>query len=78
VLHNTTNPESTLKKKNHSIAFHMVRESVAMDEMRTGYIGTDANVADLMTKVLPRGDRQNALLSKVMWDINSKSKSAES
>lgn len=78
VLHNTTNPESTLKKKNNSIAFHMVRESVAMDEMRTGYIGTDGNVADLMTKVLPRGDRRNALLSKVMWDINSKSKSAES
>jgi hypothetical protein len=37
VLHNTSNPESTLKKN------HLVRESVAMDEMRVGYINTDEN-----------------------------------
>jgi hypothetical protein len=32
VLHTTSNPESTLKKKSNSIAYHLVRESVAMDE----------------------------------------------
>jgi hypothetical protein len=37
ILHNTTNPESTLKTKSNSIAYHLVRESVAKDEMKTGY-----------------------------------------
>jgi hypothetical protein len=60
VLHsNTSNPESTLKKKLNSIAYHLCRESVAMDEMRVGYIKTDDNFADLMTKVQPKeGERQ--------------------
>ena len=74
VLHNTSNPESTLKKKSNSIAYHLVRESIAMDEMRTGYINTAENYADLMTKNLPRGERRENLLRGVMWDIYSKSK----
>jgi hypothetical protein len=35
VLANTTIPESTLKKKNQSIAYHFVREGVARGEWRT-------------------------------------------
>jgi hypothetical protein len=73
VLHNTSNPESTLKKSN-SIAYHLVRESIAMDEMRAGYINTDENYGDLMTKILPRGERRESLLRGVMWDIYSKAK----
>jgi hypothetical protein len=69
VLHNTTNPESTLKKKSNSIAYHLCRESVAMDEMRVGYVKTDDNFADLMTKVQPKGERRERLLSQLMWDI---------
>jgi hypothetical protein len=72
VLHNTSNPESTLKKKSNSIAYHLVRESIAMDEMRTGYVNTDENYADLMTKNLPRGERRENLLRGVMWDTYSK------
>ena len=45
---NTTNPESTLKKK--SIAYHFIREGCARDEWRTAYICTHDNVAYLMTK----------------------------
>jgi hypothetical protein len=71
VLHNTTNPESTLKKKSNSIAYHLVRESVAMDEMRTGYVETSNNFADLMTKALPKGERRERLLRGLMWDIYS-------
>jgi hypothetical protein len=74
VLHNTSNPESTLKKKSNSIAYHLVRESIAMDEMRTGYINSAENYADLMTKNLPRGERRENLLRGVMWDIYTKSK----
>ena len=50
VLHNTRKPESTLKKKSNSIAYHLVRESEAMGETLTGYVRTDDNYADLMTK----------------------------
>jgi hypothetical protein len=74
VLHNTSNPESTLKKKSNSIAYHLVRESIAMDEMRAGYINTDGNYGDLMTKILPRGERRESLLRGVMWDIYSRAK----
>jgi hypothetical protein len=42
-LRNTSNPESTLEKKSNSIACHLVRESIAMDEMRTGYVNTNEN-----------------------------------
>ena len=38
VLANTTIPDSTLKKKSQSIAYHFVREGVARDEWRTAYI----------------------------------------
>jgi hypothetical protein len=73
-LHNTSNPESTLKKLN-PIASHLVRDSIAMDEMRTGYVNTNENYSDLMTKSLQRGERRENLLQGVMWNIYSKSKS---
>ena len=72
VLHNTSNPESTLKKKSNSIAYHLVRESVAMDESRMGYVSTLENLADLMTKPLPKGERREGLVSRLMWDIYSR------
>ena len=52
VIHNTQQPESTLKKKSNSIAYHAVRESVAMGELLTGHVGTNSNPEDLATKVL--------------------------
>ena len=61
-----------LKKKSNSIAYHLVRESVAMDESRTGYVNTLENLADLMTKPLPKGERREGLVSRLMWDIYSR------
>ncbi|KAL7549612.1 hypothetical protein ACHAWF_012879 [Thalassiosira exigua] len=58
VLCNTTMPDSQLKKKSNSIAFHFVREGSARDEWRTAYINTHDNVADLMTKPLPGGEKR--------------------
>jgi hypothetical protein len=40
-----------------------------MDEMRAGYVKTDDNFTDLMTKVQPKGERRERLLSQLMWDI---------
>ena len=34
VVHNTSRPESTLKKKSNSIAYHFVRESAAASEIQ--------------------------------------------
>ena len=55
VLANTTIPDSTLKKKSQSIAYHYVREGVARDEWRTSHVNTHDNEADLLIKQLPDG-----------------------
>ena len=52
VYKNTSIPESTLKKKHHSIAYHKCRESVAAKTIRIAKQGTEKNLADLFTKVL--------------------------
>ena len=58
MLWNTTVPESTLKKKSNSIAYHMVREGAARDEWRTSYVRTAMNPADILTKALSSGDNR--------------------
>ena len=69
VIHNTQRPESTLKKKSNSICYHACRESVAMNEMVTTHIPTALNPADLATKVIPGGMKQNSLLDMVLYDM---------
>ena len=68
VIHNTQRPESTLKKKNCSVAYHFIREAVAMDECRTCHIRTEDNPADLLTKVL-FGSKRRRLVRKILYDI---------
>jgi hypothetical protein len=69
-IHNSSVPESKLKKKNNSIAYHAVREAVAMGEVLVAYIPSADNIADLMTKVLPRGDRRNKIINILLWDLD--------
>ena len=57
-LANTTMPESTLKKKTQSFAYHFVREGSARGEWQTAYINTHENVADMLTKPLPSGEKR--------------------
>ena len=66
VLSNTTLPRSTLKKKSSSIAFHFVREGVAMSEWRTTYLNTHYNPSDIITKSLPGGEKRNRFTSYVL------------
>ena len=65
VLANTTIPDSTLKKKSQSIAYHFVREGVARDEWRTAYVNTHENPADLLTKPLPSGEKRKTFVQKI-------------
>jgi hypothetical protein len=69
VLANTSIPESVLKKKSQSIAYHFVREGVARDEWRTTYINTNENEADLLTKVLPNGAKRQGFVAKLIHHI---------
>jgi hypothetical protein len=62
VLVNTTIPDSTLKKKSQSIAYHFVWEGAARDEWRTTYVNTPNNEADLLTKLLPSGEKRKGFV----------------
>ena len=69
VLCNTTIPDSTLKKKSNSIAYHFVREGCARDEWRTTYINTHFNPADLLTKPLPSGEKRRRFVNMILYHI---------
>ena len=75
VLYNTTIPESTLKRKSQSLCYHFVREGVARNEWRTGYIKSVDNPADILTKPLPATKRQHlvqAILHHIYDDDKDK------
>ena len=69
VLANTTIPDSTLKKKSQSIAYHFVREGVARDEWRTTYCSSAENEADLLTKLLPAGEKRKGFVRRLLHHI---------
>ena len=67
VVHNTSRPESVLRKKSNSVCYHAVHESVAMGESLVRHIPSEENVASLMTKVLDRHMRRY-LVSNILYD----------
>ena len=69
VLSNTTIPDSMLKKKSQSIAYHFVQEGAAQDEWRTNYINTHENEADLLTKQLPSGEKRKSFVRRLLHHI---------
>jgi hypothetical protein len=69
VLCNTSIPDSTLKKKSQSIAYHFVREGCARDEWRTAYVNTHLNPADLLTKPLPSGRKRTGFVQMILQHI---------
>ena len=69
VLANTSIPDSTLKKKSQSIAYHFVREGAARDEWRTAYVNTHLNEADLLTKLLPSGEKRRGFVRNLLHHI---------
>ena len=66
VLFNTSIPDSTLKKKSLSIAYHFVREGAARDEWRTAYINTHLNPSDLLTKPLARSTKRMNFVQMIL------------
>ena len=51
------------------ICYHAVRELVAMGESLTGHISTHNNCANLATKVVPDGQKQDKLVSMVLYSL---------
>lgn len=70
VYKNTSIPESTLKKRHHSIAYHRCREAIAAGTMRITKKGTAKNLADLFTKVLTRARRAFLLERFAYWMVS--------
>ena len=53
VYKNAFIPESQLRKKHHSIPYHMIREAVVSGACRMSKEYTETNLSDLFTKVIP-------------------------
>ena len=68
-LVNSSVPTSVLKKKSSSIAYHFVREGVCMDEWRVSYVSTDKNIADLLTKPLPSGEKRTRFVRSILHHV---------
>ena len=69
VLANASTPESMLKKKRQSIAYHFVREGTLRDEWQLSYINTHHNESDLLTKLLPSGEKQKRFVRQLFHHI---------
>ena len=69
VLANTTIPDSALKKKSQSIAYHFAHEGLARDEWRTTYINMHKNEADLVAKLLPNGEKRRGFVMDLLYHI---------
>ena len=52
---------SKLKKKMNSLSYHFIRGVCARDQRRTAYVNTNFNLADLLTKCLPSGEKRQHL-----------------
>ena len=63
---NTTRPESTLSKNNHSIDYYRAREAVAEGTFRASKEHTFTNLADLFTKTMAAPKRE-VLLENVTY-----------
>ena len=69
VIHNSSRPESVLRKKSYSFCYHAVHDSLAMGESLVEHIPCKENVADLVTKVL-YGHKRRCLISNFLCDVH--------
>jgi hypothetical protein len=63
---NSSKPQSVLKKKHNSIAYHRVREAVAANTIRIAKEDSSTNIADMLTKPL-NGPKLKDLCSRVLY-----------
>jgi hypothetical protein len=66
VVNNCPRPESQLKKKSNSIAYHYCREVIALKAVHVTYEPTETNLADMLTKTQDAKTRSR-LASSVLY-----------
>ena len=66
VILNASVPESTLKKKHHSVNYNYVREAVAAGIALIFKVDTGSNLADLFTKLLNKVKRKE-FIQKILY-----------
>ena len=69
VLASTMMPDSTLKKKSQSITYHFVHKGSVHGEWRTAYVNTHDNEANLLTKLLPNGEKRWKFIKNFLHHI---------
>ena len=69
MLANTTMPESTLKKKSNEIVLNLVQEGSERGEWGTSYTNMDLNVAVMMTKPLPSGNKCMRIVGLILHHL---------
>ena len=69
ILVNSSIPNSQLKKKSMSIAYHFVHEGVANEEWLCTYISSGDNPADILTKTSLGSEKQNHLIPKFLHHL---------
>ena len=68
VTYNTSQPESTMKKKSNSFYYYAMREAVASGKCLTTNCKTGDNYSDMMTKAL-YGKKKRDNVSHILYDI---------
>ena len=66
VYKNVAMPSSVLAKKMHSISYHFCWEAVAAGIVRIAKEDSETNLADIFTKILPKG-RRDELIDRFMY-----------
>ena len=66
LIKNSSIPESTLKKKSNSIAYHFVRERAAMGHIYVSYEKSESNASDCLTKI-QSGNVRRALVQEFLY-----------
>jgi hypothetical protein len=66
VVYNSSIPQSVLRKKSNSIAYHFVRECAAADIIHVDYEPTNTNLADICTKT-QAGPKRRELCAKILY-----------
>ena len=69
VLHNTSIPKLILKKKKKSTTHHLGSAGVARNEWRASCVNTQDNETDLLTKVLPSGEKRKGFERRMIHHV---------
>ena len=70
VIHNSSRPESVLRKKSDSVCYHAVHESLVMGESLIGHIPSKENIADLLAKLL-YWQKRRYLVGNILYGIHN-------